>query len=143
MSDCEIPEFYTETEHTARRQAKRKCCECRQPILPGEKYVSCKGKFDGDFFCVKQHLVCFHIARFVNYDLKFNDDGYNCIPFGEIKQALREAAPRRWPPSPGVEDDNDPQDRVPFGVENCVDVLGYWERWLSGVKEVFENGGGI
>ncbi len=135
MYDCEVPEFYTETFHVCRKESKRKCCECRLPILPGESYVSCRIKYDGDFSCLKQHLCCYHIARFVNYDLKFADVS-ECIPFGEIKTALRDAAPYFI----GINDHPDPPG---YGDECCVDVLKFWQRWLSGIKEIFSEGSGI
>lgn len=148
MSDCEIPEFYTETRHVARKQ--HKCCECRKHIEPGEPYMACRGKWDGEMNCYKQHLPCYHVSRLVNlpppgpYDWKYYQStrvwgiqlGYeDCIGFGDIEEELRESS-SGW-------DDESERYEIPFGVEQCVNIQGFWDAWLSGVKERFEDGAGI
>jgi hypothetical protein len=65
--DCDAPDFYSEYFRTARKE--HKCCECEVPILPGDRYVACAGKWDGAVDEFKQHLPCYHIARFVNLEL--------------------------------------------------------------------------
>lgn len=154
-------EFYSEYFRTARKQ--HKCCECNMMIDPGDKYVACAGKYEGRMEMYKQHLVCYHIARFVNLELFarwperladhderifcfiwhpieyarfFNEERHGfdltmpdrkqrnaCIGFGGIDECL------------GYTDD--------YENENCVDVKSYWSRWLSGVKETFQDGSGI
>lgn len=137
MSYCEIPEFYAERESVARK--RQQCCECYGDIEPGERYVACSGKWEGSFFTEKQHLCCYHVARFVNQELKLEDsesDGEGCIAFGGIRHALKENADTWF-------DDNDDEHREEFGVDQCENVLGFWNGWLSGVKERFELGAGI
>ncbi len=82
---CEVLEFYAETQHAAAKP--HVCCECHKPISIGERYMSCRGKFDGDMFTAKQHLRCWHFARYVNHDLGWND-GDGCIEFGGIDEAV-------------------------------------------------------
>lgn len=119
--ECEIPEFYDEACHTARKL--QRCCECRKPIEPGEKYVACSGKSDGRFWTFKQHFCCYHIARLINHELRDDGDYNGCIPFGEIKTYLQECSP--------------------FGSEACVDVENTWMNWVAGIKEQFAMGAGI
>lgn len=137
MSYCEMPEFYDERESVAQKQ--HQCCECHVPIEAGEKYVACKFKYDGVFYCEKQHMPCYHVARFVNHELKLEDsesDGEGCIAFGRVREALREYGQSYY-------DDDDNETHEPYGVEQCDNILGFWDGWVSGVKERFECGTGI
>ena len=79
MSDCELPEFYTHSEPVARKE--HRCCECRAPILKGEKHFSSTGKWDGTVISQRQHLDC--MAACILIRDKFNDS--ECIPFGGLK----------------------------------------------------------
>ena len=49
-------EFWDESLHMAR--VEHKCDACRQIIAVGQKYAYMVGKFDGEFFTVKQHTEC-------------------------------------------------------------------------------------
>lgn len=49
-------EFWNETTPVARVQ--HKCDACGQTIEAGQPYSRMAGKFDGDFFTVKQHVEC-------------------------------------------------------------------------------------
>ena len=81
---CEVLDFYAETCHKARKTLKRKCCECNQPIVPGERYAVCTGRMFSEY----QHERCYHFARHVNFDLDWRD-GDGCIEFGGIEMALQ------------------------------------------------------
>ena len=76
---CEIPEFFNVTEPKARNQYR--CCECAAPILAGEVYVYCVGKWDGGMNTYKQHLLCANACRWIRDD----SDG-ECIGFGDLKE---------------------------------------------------------
>lgn len=41
----DYPEFYSSTEHRARKA--HQCCECCRQIEPGERYLRVTGKWDG------------------------------------------------------------------------------------------------
>ena len=76
--DCESPEFITVTTPTARKE--HRCCECRGPIKPGEKYENAAGKWDGEFQTFKTCLTCETIR-----------DEYCCgVPYGALWEAMRE-----------------------------------------------------
>lgn len=128
MSDCERPEFYHETFPVAHK--RHRCVECLVWIEPGDHYVKCVGKWDGEVSINPQHWPCYHISRFVNLELKLDSEG--CIEFGGVREALNNYTQY---------DDED--NTKPFGVEQMVDIEGHWGRWLSGVKEVFNEGTGI
>jgi hypothetical protein len=143
--ECEILDFYH--EKTRRARVAHKCCECSTPITPGDSYVACSGKYEGNVFVEKQHLVCWHIARFVNLDLfahwhHSDEPGLvrkhqiACVPFGEIGTALSDAGEY-------CDEEVHPDGQLPFGVENCVDVQAYWDRWLHDVHETFADGAGV
>lgn len=86
MYACDIDpaEFYSETFPVARKV--HRCCECRAPILVGEKHLYARGKNEGDFWYVRQHLACrdacMAIARI---------DG--CICFGDMSEWWMENKP--------------------------------------------------
>ena len=65
--DCDIPEFFQEKKHTARKE--HTCCECGYKILPNEVYYVCSGKWDGEFQTYKQHARCYHFVRHINLDV--------------------------------------------------------------------------
>ena len=89
MSYCEIPDFYSESCHIARKP--HRCCECRKPIEAGEKYVACAFKFDGRMFYEKQHVRCYHFARWVNWgEPNARNHLDSCVEFGEIRTHLFE-----------------------------------------------------
>lgn len=68
MNDaCEIPEFYSETRHVARKD--HKCCECNFPIKAGTPYIACRGKWDGIMDSHRQHEECYDLCRYVNLDV--------------------------------------------------------------------------
>lgn len=92
--DCDMPEFYDESEHIARKH--HRCAECNTAIRPGEKYLTCRGKWHGEFQVFKQHLIC----------LKACLEGRNymqdqCVPFGSLLEwyGEYEASERKelWP----------------------------------------------
>jgi hypothetical protein len=90
--DCEPAEFYSESYHVAR---KPHCCaECGTAIMPGERYIACRGKWDGDFDVFKQHLECLHACVAVR---KYQDN--QCIPFGGLLEWYETCyhAKRKWP----------------------------------------------
>jgi hypothetical protein len=85
MCSCDIadsPSFYSEETHKARKE--HRCIECPFPILPGEKYVACSGKWDGDVTTHKRHLEC-HEASHI-------EEG--CMSaFGCVREDIRDCGP--------------------------------------------------
>jgi hypothetical protein len=117
FDECAIPEFYA--ERISKRKAKSiKCCECNLPIKQGDKYVSCKCKYEDDFVVYNQHLHCYHFARYLNLHVykEFTSQG-GCIPFGGILEELMES--------------------------HDYERLDLWYSMISGMSEEFELGTGI
>lgn len=160
--DCDPPDFYSEYFRTARKQ--HTCCECSVAILPGDEYVACAGKWDGDMQVFKQHLVCYHIARFVNLELfahwpERRDSGTHHCGFEDQKTESAHAfiwhpMDCSWLVELDIPERKIQDACIGFGGidecisyrddhENCVDVKGYWARWLHDVHEVFAEGSGI
>lgn len=54
-------EFYDSSTPKARKEYT--CDFCNQKIQIGEKYSRFSGKYDGDMFDVKHHLLCERICR--------------------------------------------------------------------------------
>lgn len=75
---CEFPEFFSAQWPVAKK--KHKCCECDQPIHPGEKYGRFTGKWDGDLGSFKQHLDCEKACVFIRDKFQQGE----CIPFGTL-----------------------------------------------------------
>lgn len=61
---CEMPEFYSETRHTAKKV--HRCCECHFSINVGTPYIACRGKWDGNLDVYKQHEECYDLCRYLN-----------------------------------------------------------------------------
>lgn len=59
--DGDGPSFCSEKVVKARKQ--HTCCECREKILPGQKYESCTGKWEGDMRTYKTCLLCVEIRN--------------------------------------------------------------------------------
>lgn len=81
--ECDLPQFFNVKEPIARKQYH--CCECRAKIEPGEKYVYCIGKWDGDLSTYRQHLLCANACRHIRDE----SDG-ECIAFGGLKEHMGE-----------------------------------------------------
>jgi hypothetical protein len=75
--DIDPPEFYAEAFPTAAKQ--HWCCECNAPIERGEKHLYARGKNEGQFWDVRQHIACREICMAIKHE----DD---CICFGELKE---------------------------------------------------------
>lgn len=84
MSYCEMPEFFSEAIHKARKDYK--CCECGYPIRKGTKYWKCQGKWDGEISSYKQHIEC----RDACYSFQTGDPD-DCVPFGGLRDFLEKA----------------------------------------------------
>jgi hypothetical protein len=82
MCDCELPDFYRETRPIARKE--HRCCECRRPIRPGTEYLHIAGKWNGDVQTFRRHLRCHRVS------LAIEKGSDCCVPFGEMRQELRE-----------------------------------------------------
>lgn len=54
-------DFYDSTTPKARKE--HICDLCGQKIQIGEKYSRFRGKYDGDMFDIKHHLLCERICR--------------------------------------------------------------------------------
>jgi hypothetical protein len=78
-----MPEFFDRSFPIARKQ--HKCCECRQPILPGEKYCRNAGKWDGAMDCYKVHVECEELRAELQ---AASGDSCECIPFGGLAEEI-------------------------------------------------------
>jgi hypothetical protein len=58
---CDACEVARSTIRTARKE--HRCFECREPILPGQRYEFTSGIFDGDPFSQKICLPCVEIGQ--------------------------------------------------------------------------------
>ena len=102
IDDGEMPQFYNETNATARKP--HKCCECDRVIPTGEKYLRIEGKWDGDFLTFKQCTHCVALYRWFQvvcggstlsglaYDLVDHWDEYGELPLGRLLVLMR----RKW-----------------------------------------------
>lgn len=88
---CEDPVFYSYSEPVARKQYK--CCECRAPILEGEKHFCCTGKWDGSIDTYRQHFTCMEACMLIRDEF----DG-ECIPFGSLQEEFQEIRGDGWYP---------------------------------------------
>lgn len=95
MTWCDLnpPEMYQAIERVCRKP--RPCCECSAPILAGERYLLCTGKWEGQFDSHSQHLLCAEACMFIRDAFQ---DG-ECICFGELKT---------WCAEHGLQDRTDP-----------------------------------
>lgn len=59
MSD--MPSVFRQITRTARKE--HKCCECRQPIKVGEKYIYSSGIWDGRAGDYRQCLICNEVSN--------------------------------------------------------------------------------
>lgn len=83
ISYCEMPEFYADSEIVAKKL--HHCSECSAPIEKGERYLYCRGKWDGEFSVYKQHILCWKACLHIRDE----QDG-ECIPFGGLMQWRRD-----------------------------------------------------
>lgn len=90
--DCEMPEFYEDSWHVARKS--HLCDECYTRIKPGEKYLTCRGKWDGEFQVFKQHEECLAACLAARHWMKDQ-----CVPFGGLLEWYGEWGheKRHWP----------------------------------------------
>lgn len=79
---CEIPEFYSEDQVTAAKE--RACDECGGLVFRGERYVSIRGKWEGQFVAFVQHQACRDFAAKLNLEYF----GECAVPFGGVNEAL-------------------------------------------------------
>lgn len=85
MEYCELnPTVYSTAEYRAQKQYR--CCECRLPILIGEKYLYCFGVWDGEASTYRQHIVCAEACEFFR---DYINDG-DCLQFGSLLEEARE-----------------------------------------------------
>lgn len=82
MCDCERPEFFKWDFPQSRKH--RKCDECRGPIVPGERYCTSRGRWDGKFDNFKTCLACERIRTWLEKRIGC------CVPFMEIGQYLHD-----------------------------------------------------
>lgn len=88
-------EFYTESEHKARKP--HKCDVCDKTIYPGSEYVRQTGKYDGDFFTRAWHKDCSEVMNyyfdFLSCDDEFDYDGV----YYDVQESLcRSCALSHW-----------------------------------------------
>jgi len=61
--DYDTPEFYEQSERTARKQ--HKCSECGRPIHSGERYEYVAAKNDGELWQAKTCCRCLAVRNYV------------------------------------------------------------------------------
>jgi hypothetical protein len=85
MKDCtcvcevdvhEWPQFHQVATRKARK--RHRCCECNEPIMPGQLYEHVSGKWDGTFSVVRTCLRCARIR----------DDFCRSYIYGGLREAL-------------------------------------------------------
>lgn len=109
ISAEDADDFVDVIEQVVRAARKpHKCTECREPILPGQRYEYMFGKFDGDTVRLHTCELCVEIGRFYSCggyipgeiwnDLEegmFEHFHHGCLEAGEEKQPLSAAAKRK------------------------------------------------
>ncbi len=97
---CELPAFFSE-QIGVRARKEHKCCECGEPITPGQLYDKFTGMWDGRIDTYRQHQKCHAACRFIRDELR---DG-ECIPFGALFDWFAESwceyssrEKRKWSP---------------------------------------------
>lgn len=93
----DYPEFYDSVVRKARKA--HKCDECGKPIEPGQLYYYGSGKFDGDFYEIKECRRCrFDVHRVVRDELSHGCHWSEAFPpHGELGEALNEHDMERTP----------------------------------------------
>ena len=88
MCDCNDnrPAFSETTTPVARKFSDGRplhtCCECGSSITAGERYESCRGKWDSGVQTMRTCLACVELRD----SLAALDDG--CFCFGELEEAV-------------------------------------------------------
>ena len=75
--DFDEPEVFEEKFRVARKAYK--CCECHEPILPGERYLWTKGLWDGDW-------RVFHTCECCEEDRKQLESAGMCWTYGGLQE---------------------------------------------------------
>ena len=88
--DADPPDFYTYSEPLARKA--HRCCECRAPILRGEKHLHARGKWYDTIESFRQHLLCCEACELIR-DRFFVG---NCICFGGLKDEFADMRSDNW-----------------------------------------------
>jgi len=70
---CDV---WIETDRKARKQ--HRCCECREPIEPGEKYIQINSVYDGSASTDRMCSTCRAIWR----------DLFGCVIIGELRNEI-------------------------------------------------------
>ena len=71
-------EFYNDLVYKAKKEYK--CEFCNQKINVGEKYHRQSGKYDGDFFDRKVHMICDNmISTFCKEENEYEDISYDGV----------------------------------------------------------------
>lgn len=81
----DLPSVFSNEIRTARKE--HKCCECPNPILPGQKYHLFKGCYEGKWERFKTCMECEDI-RAECHKLYRDDEG---VAFGELREWASEA----------------------------------------------------
>lgn len=82
------PRVYEEYMRTAKKT--HRCCECRLPIHPGERYQDVFGVWDGEADQFKTCSTCLWFReRLVSHELEVGCSVYESYPgFGELWEAV-------------------------------------------------------
>ena len=71
-------EFYNDMVHKTKKDYK--CEFCNQAIKIGEKYHRQSGKYDGEFFDRKLHMICDKmIAEYCSENREYDDISYDGV----------------------------------------------------------------
>ena len=85
MSDTDYPSVFSDEVRMARKV--HKCCECPNPILPGQKYHLFKGCYEGEWLRFKTCMECDDLRYELRKDYR-DDEG---PAFGELAEWAHEA----------------------------------------------------
>jgi len=87
IPDPDAPRWDVGTERVVRARKPHVCCECREPIVPGQRYELVKGCWEGDWSSHKTCLPCVAIRD------QYCCDGY---VYGGLWWALIKAMDEEW-----------------------------------------------
>ncbi len=59
--DIDYPELYHESFPVAKKEYK--CCECGEPIKPGQKHHAATGFWEGDWLTYRTCMTCYRIRE--------------------------------------------------------------------------------
>ena len=94
--DYDAPDFCEVTTVKAARK-RHKCCECRGPILVGEKYERTVGRWKGELRTFRECRLCLELRQWATISMPC----FCSFTFGELHECVREMVKDVAPMTPG------------------------------------------